>query len=81
MGVGTGGATGARAPLIFELTYRVVQKVPSKSVALPTSLSLIPRPLHYTLPCAAISAANIISNFFILNVRPLNREPHGSWER
>ena len=37
------GATGARAPLIFELTYRVVQKVPSKSVALPTSLSLIPR--------------------------------------
>ena len=77
MGVGTGGA---RAPLIFELTYRVVQKVPSKSVALPTSLSLIPRPLHYTLPYA-ISAANIISNFFILNVRPLNREPHGIWER
>ena len=34
------GATGARAP-VFELTYEVVQRVSSKSVAVPTSLSTL----------------------------------------
>ena len=41
MGIGTGGATGARAPPVFELTYEVVQRVSSKSVAVPTSLSTL----------------------------------------